>query len=51
MKKNQKLWNNKAKKVAYFLEDNGEYIKVKIDGLNTIVPKKIFDEFYEVIDV
>ena len=50
MKKNQKLWNREAKKVAYFVSRDSEYTVVRIDGLNTPIKNEKFDLYYEVIN-
>jgi len=50
MKENQKLWNNKAKKVAYFMERLKDYTKVRIDGLPTLVNNADFDKYYEIVN-
>ena len=49
MNENQKLWNSQAKKAAYYISEDKEYIKVKIDGLVTNVPRKVFESIYEII--
>jgi len=50
LKEYQKLWNNKAKKVAYFVRRDKEYTVVKIDGLNTHIKNEYFDTYYEKIN-
>ena len=47
MKKNQKLWNNLAKKVAYFISRDETYTKVRIDGLVSTISNDKFDLYYE----
>ena len=50
MEENQKLWNNKAKKVAYFVSREKEYTKVRINGLVAMISNADFDKYYEIVN-
>ena len=50
MKENQKLWNNKSKKIAYFVSKEKEYTRVRINGLVAMVNNADFDKYYEIVN-